>query len=966
MADTVTARKLPQSNMTDTVTARKLPQSNMADTVTARKLPQSNMADTVTARKLPQSNMADTVTARKLPQSNMADTVTARKLPQSNMADTVTARKLPQSNMTDTVTARKLPQSNMADTVFCSVRPAGPVRLSNTKKRNTGRKTSTTSVDSGYSLYSTDSEDQVLVINKGLNRCAALLQDILQNDVKAENTEQNVTHRPAVPRGNVRQLTTKGKKAVSRKIASHVHNEIGVTLRNPGPCGVRDKEVKTLRANTQPRLVSPHSPVAQPALFEHVQTQMSVLKQGPEYAPLYNCRLPSSTPALSPQNPGNPQNACHEGYSQVLPLGGAHFPSSMVTHSANPAIPPIVYMPTPGQHNPAAPIPQMDTLSKFITNDSQIKDVDFLQCVANHLAQYQGSEANVQTLQKAVYSTDPGFERDVPTREIDEASSGDDEMHALSKDISCQTSFDKNLMPKRTSPEKKIKTVKYLLGEIKALVANQGHGEAMHLMNELEHNVSLLPGVLGRTNVQAEIALALQPLRSENAQLRRRLRILNQQLRERSEKALISDTCNSEMVSVQSKNATLQHQLTETQKGLSSLQSKNEELLKLIDAQKDENNKLVQIVQEKEQELLRIQQQTEISASRTQVEVDEALGKTRSLQFKLESTEKEYKILEITLQQRDEEVSRLKDLTRTLQGGMAKLLCDLREDSSKLKSGPSLTKSLLDSYEKQLQVDNCPASTSVISYLKQLETDQVFPSRNPCFPAIPVLNVTSKDFTECLNSDVSKVRAATDVSHQNTHLRPSSMHSPGKHSSEVRDGSCTSTCDEYKPDETTYLPLTSSPTKAQLTLSQRQMCTPPMVNSLSRDYAKPCSFRTPEDTQITLKNTSQTSTVTLDQSMKSREEIPSTKSKTCTQYRSDPPSEKWPLVLHQIKNLQVSELNLTDRSMLDLMSGKCDWTMTSFSTFTSHDEQDFRNGLAALDANIAKLQRTLQASMLQK
>lgn len=45
--------------------------------------------------------------------------------------------------------------------------------------------------------------------------------------------------------------------------------------------------------------------------------------------------------------------------------------------------------------------------------------------------------------------------------------------------------------------------------------------EMLRLMSEIEDCVSLLPAVAGSTNVQAEIALALQPLRSENAQLRR-------------------------------------------------------------------------------------------------------------------------------------------------------------------------------------------------------------------------------------------------------------------------------------------------------------------------------------------------------------------------------------------------------------------------------------------------------------
>lgn len=45
--------------------------------------------------------------------------------------------------------------------------------------------------------------------------------------------------------------------------------------------------------------------------------------------------------------------------------------------------------------------------------------------------------------------------------------------------------------------------------------------EAVRLLSEVEQSISLLPTMVGSTNIQAELALALQPLRSENVQLRR-------------------------------------------------------------------------------------------------------------------------------------------------------------------------------------------------------------------------------------------------------------------------------------------------------------------------------------------------------------------------------------------------------------------------------------------------------------
>ncbi|XP_053327043.1 coiled-coil domain-containing protein 14 [Spea bombifrons] len=857
-----------------------------------------------------------------------------------------------------------------AGKVVSSARLAGPARLSTAKKRLTTRKVSAASVDSGYSLYSTDSEDQVQVINKGLDRCAALLQDILQNDVK-DNTRQNPAHRTAFPRGGARPPAAKVKKNLTKKTttASHVHKEI-VSVKQCVPPARHNSEVKPTGSCGPPRVPSPHSPVAQPALCEHVQTRMSRLKldQGPDSVTLYNYRLPCSTPALSPQHTSNPQGCGHNGYHQVLPQGGAAvFPSSLAT--TGPVPPAVCYVTAPGQHG--SPVPagcpqtyQANTLPNL--SDTQIRESDLLQCVAAHLAQLQHSATIRRDIQKPAYAADPTSERDEPAKDTDELSSEEDNHIALNvapgQDISCQTSFDKSFKPKKSSPEKKIKTVKYLLGEIKSLVAEQDDGDAFRLIAELERSLSLLPAVVGSTNVHAEIALALQPLRSENAQLRRRLRILNQQLRD-CEKHSRSDF---EVTSLQSMNVTLQHQLAESQKSLESLQSKNEELLKIIDTQRAENKTFAQIIQEKEREVLGVHQQNEIAATRAKIDLEEALGKMKGVQFKLESAEKENQILEITLRQRDTEVSRLRELTRTLQGSMAKLLCDLRKDSGKTKSGNTLTQSLLDSYEKQLQEDPCPASTSVISYLKQLETDQVLPSTEPIFAAKPSpCDIAAKSSKRCaaLALPASK---APDHARQNTNsFRPPSTRRPETHRSDAGSGSCMSLYDEYKPDETSYLPLASTPQKATVVKDQMRMCTPPRAGPGARDYETSCTYTKPlgfevagdletaRDFKLSLQNFSQN----LERSVRADEA--NSKTEPLKKAVAGRPSAVHP------PGTGLEDRH-PDHSMYELLSAKSDWTVTTFSTFTSHDEQDFRTGLAALDANIAKLQRTLQAGAAKK
>lgn len=59
-----------------------------------------------------------------------------------------------------------------------------------------------------------------------------------------------------------------------------------------------------------------------------------------------------------------------------------------------------------------------------------------------------------------------------------------------------------------------------------------GDVQTQELLTELEEVVETLPFTSLDRDLQTEISLALQPIRSENSQLRRRLRIANQQLRQ--------------------------------------------------------------------------------------------------------------------------------------------------------------------------------------------------------------------------------------------------------------------------------------------------------------------------------------------------------------------------------------------------------------------------------------------------
>ncbi|KAG6937875.1 coiled-coil domain containing 14 [Chelydra serpentina] len=942
--------------------------------------------------------------------------------------------------------------------VLSSGRLTGAAKLASGKKQIGLRKACNSDVDSGYSLYSTDSEDQVVTIHNGLDRCAALLQDILQNEATGMETVNRKPGKVTSFKATTRPILAKGnsskKKGLKRNVlAAHIHKEIvPVSNRKPASCNTpavdKEGELSSAVQNQpiQPILVpfNQPSPVMHQKLCEHVQTQMSLITgevplscngiptvaaypvsdPGYQSVTAVNYRLPTSTPTLSPQHSANPlliqSGIPADNYNQCAPqAGGAvFFPGVSVAASISSQAQSVTTGP---QMTPCAPLamPNNSAVSTFLpasygremisnqgNHEQRVKETDLIRCIQAHLALLEPHEAESDRTGQKYQKFDPAQCKVSDTKEEETAeehsegsTSEEEDLNAVDiapvRETSCQTSFDKKVLkPKKASPEKtaqKVKTVKYLLGELKAL-ADQDDSEILRLIHEVEDCVSLLPAVVGSTNVQAEIALAIQPLRSENAQLRRRLRILNQQLRvrERSEKESSLD-CNFELVSLQSLNMTLQNQLKESLKGLESLHNKNEELLKIIENQKEENKQFAKVIQEKDKELLENKQQYDIEATKLKIEVDEALANVKSLQFKLEASEKENQILGITLRQRDAEVNRLRELTRTLQSSMAKLLSDLTVDHVRHRPEKGLTKSLLEDYEKQMKPNPFPVSTSIMSYLKKLETDQILTNIELKFsnktgelemPGLACEKFVAEGCNKkstLLAEEITARRILPTLSKQDT---------------ETISDSGTLIEEEYKLDETIYIPLTSSASKKQSSISERKMCAQHQVSVASKkldyncglsDSQKQNGFGMLDDKKIfdklsgdydlrkTIENTSETTGKTTelegDRLVVRPKEITGT-AKDFIDKSDRPQSDKYlyTCMPHQKENLQKKGTEMSDSSFstFDCMSGKSEWSMSSFSTFTSRDEEDFKNGLAALDANIARLQRTLQTGIMKQ
>ncbi|NXI76529.1 CCD14 protein, partial [Rhipidura dahli] len=918
-----------------------------------------------------------------------------------------------------------------------SGRLSGAAKLTNGRKQSGLRK----GCHSDVEFYSTESENQVDTLHNGLEHCAALLKNVLEKEGTGRETVHKqpgktttfkITSKPLLTKGN-----TSKKKGLKRIITpAPVQKEIVPISNRKIASSTTPSAENELSSAAQNQMVqsnhvpcSEHSPGVYQKLYEHVQTQMSLItgqplqksneiptvtpsptsNQGCQNVTALNYQLPASTSELSLQYTANPlatQSVSKNTASECVPeMGGPVLCPAVSAASAAAAqiqsgttLPGVIPCTAPGTSTPSVPALILTSSGREMapSQEQQTKEADLMRCIQALLQSHE--MLNGRTEQRghhhcpAKHDGSCDTDEDTPEEHSEDVDSEEDELNVLDvspvRDTSCKTSYVKKVLKSRKeTPEEtahKVRTVKYLMGELRALITDQGDSEMFRLMSEIEDSVSLLPAVAGSTNIQAEIALALQPLRSENAQLRRRLRILNQQLREQeSSEKTSGQSCNYELVSLQSLNMMLQSQLKESQKGLDSLQAKNEELLKIIESQKEENKHLAKNIHDKEEELLENKQHYDIHSTKLKIEVEEALGTVKSLQFKLEASEKENKILGITLRQRDAEVKRLRELTRTLQGSMAKLLSDLTGDNVRPKPEKTLSKSLLEDHEKQMQPEPFPGSTSVMTYLRKLEMDHILIDADLQFP-----NKTGE--AEMQNLSYEKFAAEgnkinSTFTEEGTSA-PRVLPAPLKQDAETGSDSGTLIDDQTKLDETIYIPLTSSASKKQQPVSGRSGVLPQSRGACQRlDYhcelpssvqQYRCEDPTVQDkltagysVKKTVENTLE---VTGDKVKPEGDKvrprgIPSGAAKDFMDKPDQPQpgtypraSMPFPTGISQRTGSKAADFSCIS---FDDLSGRSDWSASSFSTFTSRDEEDFKNSLAALDANIARLQRTLQSNI---
>lgn len=320
---------------------------------------------------------------------------------------------------------------------------------------------------------------------------------------------------------------------------------------------------------------------------------------------------------------------------------------------------------------------------------------------------------------------------------------------------------------------------------------------------------------------------------------------------------------------------------------------------------------------------------------------------------------------------------------------MAKLLSDLTADSIRPKPEKGLSQSHLEDYEKQMQPDPFPGSTSVITHLKKLEMDHILTDTEPQFSnkigELEMRNLACEKFSV----EGSKINSAFSEEGAST---PRTRRTSLKQDAETASDSGTLLDDQNKLDETVYIALTSGASIKQQPTSERTGVQPQrrgsskmldyhceVSNSVLQNGCEISKNPTVLDklsagynVEKTMENSFE---VTGDKVKPEKVQmrstgIPNGAMKNFTDKPDQPQPGRYPcipmLFLKEISQKKGSEIADFSSISFDDISGKSEWSASSYSTFTSRDEEDFKNGLAALDANIAKLQRTLQNSMIRQ
>ncbi|XP_014661672.1 PREDICTED: uncharacterized protein LOC106804833 [Priapulus caudatus] len=205
--------------------------------------------------------------------------------------------------------------------------------------------------------------------------------------------------------------------------------------------------------------------------------------------------------------------------------------------------------------------------------------------------------------------------------------------------------------------------------DLKLMLGNRGDRRAVQLVQELEMAVGRLPVVMEHRDVQTQIDMALQPLRSENCQLKRRIRIINQQLRERerAERSHHNFDTTFEM-ELEALNVRLQIDLEEEKQQNQFLQSTVEDLQRELRELDIDNQKLKEDLE---------MSSNSVDLARLQSELSEVMMKTDATRIRFQALQEQNDLLRTRMKRKDVEVTRMQVYKWEIEYTLSELLKEI-------------------------------------------------------------------------------------------------------------------------------------------------------------------------------------------------------------------------------------------------------------------------------------------------
>ncbi|XP_048580174.1 coiled-coil domain-containing protein 14 isoform X2 [Nematostella vectensis] len=831
----------------------------------------------------------------------------------------------------------------------------------NKSKKNNRTKKYPQDAKPGYSLYSTDSEDQASVVGHGLDRCAALLTNILDNDDKGKDQwskkarhiktavkarqgvgRQSNARAVVIPTAQINQQDSPSpgqdpshQSLPPRSAHATIYNDRLVASTPLLTADERERQQALLKREKeltqQLEQLKQHYHLLQNQRSPEVQEDQKRLLQN---SMLHELEDFQQTMPESPKVNVSVHRDAHTSSGSTKARRSLDFPSSLgslleTSRTRKPT--------SHGRHS----IPKTST-DDHSYGRSATKNLSPEHEVPYELSNAQDTNKKVRIVSPTLPHSDKSSShtpRDWSESRVQAESPV--QKHGL------QSSLPGSVKPRSQSlikgatrpryggssvdhtPERSpvrsagsagrsllrgaggdAQTLLYLVSELREVIGNSDDIEVQRLLMEIENTSSLLPYLYASSASPRHPSSAndeVQSLRIDNAQLRRNLRMANEKLQEQREIQQSLEELKSGHTNVsfepacKSENANLQRELQEEKARSEKLRSIIRSMEKATKDLKEDKSKFMYILQNKELEFTKGRRNAQLEASRLSVEVRQLKSELEASKLSSEAAEKENVILTLSLKQKDKEIERLGEMTRGLQQSMRRVLLDIDE----YHPGSVVKDHLL----KQ------PRVMEHMGITLGTETSQQY-SLSP-LANIPAVH----DAAKATPRDEREFRTQSTARHQQSSLDGSLHRSTLENSIQEKSNSARKTTHRAPIPKISNTPkLAWSPGKDSTTILTRESALP----LSSRGGWVRDNRRTPNSPRFTWTS-------------------------------PDKPLEGPGL----LNTLAVLGMNSPSSR-----PGAND-TSADLSSLSSQDEQEFQRDLASLDADIARIQRSLRQAALK-